>query len=33
MVCFVGAMNVFQMVFFVTRNPYRCSMPKHIEQR
>ncbi len=30
-VCFIGAMNTFQFVFFITRKDFRCALPGHLE--
>ena len=30
-VCFIGAMNTFEFTFLVTRKPFRCSLPPHLE--
>ncbi len=30
-VCFIGAMNTFQLVFFITRKDFRCALPSHLE--
>ena len=31
--CFLGAMNIFQLIFMVTKKPFRCALPDHLEQR
>lgn len=33
LICFVGAMNMFQLLFTVTRKSFRCALPRELEQK
>ena len=33
LVCFVGALNMFQLTFLTTTRPHRCAMPPKIEEK
>ena len=33
LVCFIGAMNLFQLTFMVTRKQFRCSYANQLEEK
>ena len=33
LVCFIGALNMFQLTFITTARPHRCALPDKIEER